>query len=217
MHKRKKVVKMVIGIVLGAAVLGAVLWGPVVSNSVEQAKYTVLEQVGNMELREYAPHLAAEVEVAGERKEAISQGFRLIADYIFGNNIAAESIAMTTPVTQQPVSAPIAMTSPVLQQEAGNGLWHVRFIMPSQYSMQSIPQPKNTAVKLVEVPAKRVAALRFSGRPSEADLAEKNTLLQGFITQKGLVSAAPATYAFYNPPWTLPFLRRNEVLMEVQP
>jgi hypothetical protein len=120
----KKLVWWFVGIV-AALLLGAALWGPIVSN-VEHPKYKVFERTGSIEIRDYAPMIVAEVEVKGERREAISKGFRVIADYIFGNNTRAQKV--TAPVTQQG-SEKIAMTAPVTQEGGGN-TWRVRLIMP---------------------------------------------------------------------------------------
>ena len=115
--------KRMLWIIVAVVILGGVLWGPIVSN-VEQAKYTVVESNNDIELRDYAPMIVAEAEVSGERAQAINQGFRIIADYIFGNNAAAQKVAMTAPVTQQQ-SEKIAMTAPVMQQSRGD-VWNVR-------------------------------------------------------------------------------------------
>jgi hypothetical protein len=123
---RKKLIWWLIG-VLGVVLLGAALWGPIVSN-VERPKYKVVLSSDNIELRDYAPMIVAEAEVTGERRVAIGKGFRLIADYIFGNNTASEKVAMTAPVSQQ-ASQKIAMTAPVTQQGEGNS-WKVYFVMP---------------------------------------------------------------------------------------
>jgi effector-binding domain-containing protein len=201
----------ILGIV-GVALLAAALWGPMVSN-VEQPQYKVAERSGNIEIRDYPPTIVAEAEVEGERREAISKGFRVIADYIFGNNTAAEKVAMTAPVTQQG-NEKIAMTAPVTQQADG-GTWRVRFIMPSKYTIETLPKPNNPAVKLREVPAKRLAAIRFSGSADEDSLKRHTEELSDFLGAKNLTPLSPPSYAFYNPPWTLPFLRRNEVMVEI--
>jgi effector-binding domain-containing protein len=200
-------------IAFGAVVLlGAALWGPIVSN-VEQPKYQVIESSGNIEIRDYAPMIVAEAEVAGDRRDAIGKGFRIIADYIFGNNTAAQKVPMTAPVTQQG-SEKIAMTAPVTQQGDGN-IWRVRFVMPSSYTMEALPKPNNPAVKLKEIGAKRYAAIRFSGMADEDSLKRRTKELNAFIRAKNLTPLSAPTYAFYNPPWTLPFLRRNEVMVEI--
>ena len=146
--------------VVAVVLLGAALWGPIVSN-VQQPKYQVVESSGNIEIRDYAPQIVAEAEVAGDRRDAIRKGFRIIADYIFGNNTSAQKVPMTAPVTQQG-SEKIAMTAPVTQQGDGN-IWRVRFVMPSSYTIETLPKPNNPAVKLKEIGAKRYAVIRFSG------------------------------------------------------
>ena len=207
----KKIVWWIVGIV-AVLLLGAALWGPIVSN-VEHPKYKVAERSGNIEIRDYAPMIVAEAQVKGERREAIGKGFRIIADYIFGNNTAAQKVPMTAPVTQQG-NEKIAMTAPVTQQGSDN-TWRVRFIMPSKYTMETLPKPNNPAVELKEIPAKRFAAIRFSGMAGEDSLKRHTKELEDFLSANTLTPLSPPTYAFYNPPWTLPFLRRNEVLVEI--
>jgi hypothetical protein len=207
----KKYMWWIIGIA-GVTLLAAALWGPIVSN-VEQPKYQVVESSGNIEIRDYAPMIVAEVDMPGERRDAIGKGFRIIADYIFGNNTAAQKVPMTAPVTQQD-SEKIAMTAPVTQQGDGN-TWRVRFIMPSNYTLETLPKPKNPAIKLKEVGARRFAVIRFSGISSEDSLQRYTKELNEFTSARGLTPLSEPIYAFYNPPWTLPFLRRNEVMVEI--
>ena len=166
----------------------------------EEPRYTVVQSQGNIEIRDYAPMIVAETEVAGERKDAINRGFRLIAGYIFGGN---------------PPKQKIAMTAPVIQQPAG-GKWKVRFVMPASYSLEDLPAPDNPAVRLHPIAAGRFAAIRFSGLSSDDNLGRHRDLLLNFLKERGLAAAADPIMAFYNPPWTLPFLRRNEVLIEIQ-
>jgi hypothetical protein len=208
---RKKYMWWIIGIA-GVTLLAAALWGPIVSN-VEQPKYEVVESSGNIEIRDYAPMIVAEVDVTGGRRDAIGKGFRIIADYIFGNNTTAQKLPMTAPVTQQD-SEKIAITAPVTQQGDGN-TWKVRFIMPSSYTMEALPKPDNPAVELKEIGAKRYAVIRFSGMAGEDSLKRYTEELNAFISAKNLTPLSAPTYAFYNPPWTLPFLRRNEVMVEI--
>lgn len=198
--------------ILGVVLLGAALWGPIVSN-VEHPKYTLIERSGNIEIRDYAPMIVADTEVTGERSEAISKGFRLIANYIFGGNSAAQKVPMTAPVTQQD-SETIAMTAPVTQQGDGKN-WRVRFIMPSRYTMETLPKPNNPAIELKEISRKRLAVIRFSGMAGEESLKRRSEELSDFLSAKNLTPLSSPSYAFYNPPWTLPFFRRNEVLVEI--
>jgi hypothetical protein len=205
--------KRVLLVLVGTAILAAILWGPIVSN-VEQARYDVVESHGNIEIRDYAPMIVAEVSVPGDRETAISAGFRKIAEYIFGNNVSSRKVAMTAPVTQKP-SEKIAMTAPVTQQ-GGEGLWQVRFVMPSSHTMESLPKPSSPDVVLRELAGKRFAVIRFSGRAKTRRLEARTRDLHAFIENKQHQAISKPTYAFFNPPWTLPFLRRNEVMIEIE-
>ncbi len=197
-------------IVPAVVIFGAMAWSQIVSN-VEQAKYQVILSEGNFEIRDYAPMIVAKTDVFGERKAAINEGFRVIADYIFGNNGPKKNVAMTAPVIQQ---QKISMTAPVTQQGSA-GQWTVRFVMPAAYTMDTLPKPNNNAVVLEQVPGKRFAVIRFSGLSSEASLKDHTAELSAFILDKKLKILSEPSYAFFNPPWTLPFLRRNEVMIEI--
>lgn len=198
--------------VAGVAGAGLVTWSAMASN-VETPDYVVSSKSGAIEIREYGPIIVAEATVEGARDKAIGQGFGIIADYIFGNNLSSAKVAMTAPVIQQS-SEKIAMTAPVTQQANGNS-WQVRFVMPSQYTMETLPKPVNSQVNLIEVPAMRVAAIRFSGSAGQRALDEQEALLRAFMSGRGLVATQPPQYAFYDAPWTLPFMRRNEIMIEV--
>jgi hypothetical protein len=187
--------------------------GNMMSN-VEQARYTLIEAEGAIEIRDYAPMIVAETQVSGERKAAIREGFRILADYIFGNNLDTAKVPMTAPVIQQS-STKIAMTAPVIQQGEGAN-WTVRFVMPAHYTLQTLPKPNNPAVELKEISAKRFVTIRFSGLADEKMLNAKTALLEDFIAERKLHTIASPVYAFFNPPWTLPFLRRNEVMVEIE-
>ncbi len=179
-------------------------------SQVEQPKYTVLESDGNIEVREYGPTIVAEVEVHGERRKALNQGFRLIADYIFGNNLSSKKVAMTAPVTQES-GEKIAMTAPVTQDGNGDG-WKVRFVMPAGYTLETLPKPKNQNVRLIAIPARKTVVIRFSGFNTDKNINSHRETLLKYIKDHGLTVLGSPTTAFYNPPWTLPFLRRNEII-----
>jgi hypothetical protein len=196
----------------GIVFLGAVLWG-LLASDVETPDYEVLRKSGDIEIRVYDPMIVAEAAVEGERAEAINRGFRIIADYIFGNNLSSDEVAMTAPVTQQSRES-ISMTAPVTQQSEGT-FWNVRFVMPSKYTMETLPKPVNPEVVLIEVPAKRFAAIRFSGFANRDTLDRHTAQLREYIAEQGLASVNTPQYAFYNAPWTLPFMRRNEVMIEI--
>jgi len=204
-----------------AVLVGITAAAPVRADSdVEHARYSVIASAGSIEIRDYAPQIVAETTVAGERDAAINEGFRRLAGYIFGDNQPAGKIAMTAPVVQEKgtgvkgAGEKVAMTAPVGQAREGDG-WNVRFTMPADYTMAKLPKPNNAAVKLIEVPGKRMAAIRFSGVVSETDLAEQEAKLRDYVQQKGLTPKGAPQYAFYDPPWTLPWNRRNEVMVEI--
>ena len=136
----------------------------------EEPSYTVLEQSGDFELRAYNPMIVAETQVSGPMDDASGAGFRLIADYIFGNNTSRtggnKKISMTAPVTMEPESEKISMTAPVSMEQTGEQ-WRVHFVMPSQYTLDTLPRPNNPAVSLREVPASNYAVIRFSGLVGE--------------------------------------------------
>ena len=205
--------KPIIWIFAGIIILAALLAGPIMSN-VEQAKYDVIETHGAIELRDYDPMIVAVVTVPGDREKAIGDGFRLIADYIFGNNISSRKVPMTAPVIQQ-LTEEIAMTAPVTQQ-AVEGFWDVQFVMPYEYTMQTLPKPNNPDVHLKQISGQRFAVIRFSGLARANSLAAHTKELEAFILENNLQTVSEPTYAFFNPPWTLPLLRRNEVMIEIK-
>ena len=182
--------------------------------SIEEPKFAVALKDGAFEIRDYAATIVAEVTVTGDQKEASSKGFRLLAGYIFGGNATRQKIAMTAPVTKTATSEKIAMTAPVTLI-AGAGEWLVRFTMPARYALIDLPVPTNKAVTIKAVPGARFAVLRFSGLAGEAKVAAKTARLVELITARGLVAVGPSSIARYNPPWTLWFLRRNEVMLPV--
>ena len=184
----------------------------------EEPKYAVLEKESPFEIRSYAPMIVAEVQVDGDLDEASSQGFRLIAAYIFGQNQVSEKIAMTAPVTvedQSVKSAKIAMTAPVgIESKAGK--WTVSFVMPTEYTMESIPKPMSPQVQLRQIPAVKKAVISFSGFYNSQKVAEKTLELEQWMKSRNLQSAGTPNFARYNPPWTLPFMRRNEVMITLR-
>jgi hypothetical protein len=183
----------------------------------EEPRFAVVERVGEVEIRQYDNRLAADVVVTGEEEDARSKGFRLLADYIFGNNTSRSSIAMTAPVAQQASrNEKIDMTAPVAQSRGPGGTWRVRFFMPSKYTQATLPKPNNPAVQIVEVPGEIMAVLRFSNSRSPEHVQEKtNELMRTIAPTRWLPAGDPVAW-FYDPPWTLPFFRRNEVAVAVR-
>ena len=202
---------MITSIIALILVVG-VLAGPVMSN-VEKPGYKVIQTEQNIEIRQYEPMIIAEVEVDGKREDAIRDGFRLIADYIFGNNTVQRDIAMTAPVQQQE-SQKFAMTAPVQQQSTGRS-WQISFVMPSKYSMETLSEPKNDRVRLKEILTKKFVVIEFSGTNSNENVTEHENQLMNYTEANQIKIIGSPKYAFYNAPWTLPFIRRNEVMIEI--
>jgi hypothetical protein len=184
---------------------------------VEQPAYVTLERRGAVELREYPPRLVAETLVSGETEaSARNAGFRRVAGYIFGDNRRAEAVAMTAPVVQAR-GEPVAMTAPVVQASAADGGWRIQFVMPSRYrTVEDLPAPNDPAVRIVSEPARRYAVRRFTGsRAPTAVATQADALLRDAAAAGWTIRGQPVAW-FYDPPWTIPFVRRNEVAAPVE-
>lgn len=185
------------------------------SSRVEHAAYLVLKKADGYEVRDYSAHIVAQTTVEGSYNEALNKGFGIIAKYIFGGNVRKQSIAMTAPVlAQEPVSEKIAMTSPVTASTEGSARV-ISFVMPKSYTLESLPTPNDSRVKLVQVPAKKMAVLRFSGtrRADRVHNMEKELLVM--LSRDEVKVVGNPSYAGYNAPWTPPWMTRNEVLIEI--
>ncbi len=193
----------------------------------EEPSYKVLVTENSFEIRQYAPMLIAETLVEGDMDEASSKGFRLIADFIFGNNQVSDSqlkskIAMTAPVTAEPQSSKIAMTAPVTLEPSSAAMtmqtatqWRISFVMPSQYTMDTIPKPKNNAVRLKEIPGKYFAVHTYSGFNNLARVQSKTDEAVAWAGKRSLKMIGTPQISRYDPPWTLPMFRRNEIMVEI--
>ena len=200
---------------LSSLLCGLILLG-VPAMAAEEPAFTVVLQEGDFAVRNYPALVVAEVTVTGDQKESASKGFRLLAHYIFGGNTKQQAIAMTAPVSQQSASEKIPMTAPVTQipQE---GAWVVRFHMPRAYTLATLPKPEDPAVHLRSVPPQKVAVVRFSGWADQKAFDAQAALLRDFIKAHGWHAAGSASLSQYNPPWTLWFARRNEVMIPLEP
>ena len=183
--------------------------------AIEKAKYQVIERDKNFELRQYAPRIVAETFVTGDFKAVGNVGFRRLYDYIDGQNIKNQNIAMTAPVTQEAESEKIAMTAPVTQEQSQNQ-WRITFLMPAEYTMETLPRPLDERVRLKEEPGYLMAAIRYSGTWSQKGFEKNKALLQAAIAQRGLTPVGQPVWARYDPPFMPWFLRRNEILIRVQ-
>ncbi len=185
---------------------------PLTVEAVEEARYDVVEQDGDFEVRRYAPHIVAATLVEGSFSEVGNEGFRRLVRYIRGENIARQMLPGATAVTGQSASEKIAMTAPVNQQ-AAKGAWRITFLMPSQYTLATLPQPLDERIVLQRVPARLVASLRYSGGWARERFDKQRARLESLLAERGLRSAGEAVFARYNPPFMPWFLRRNEVLI----
>ncbi len=187
--------------------------GAAARERVEEPAFTVLDSPAGLEIRQYGPRIAAETTVTGRNERARNDGFGRLAGYIFGGNTTRTSIAMTAPVAQ--ASEKIAMTAPVGQTPDGSGAWRIQFIMPSEYTLDTLPIPKDPSVRLVAIEPETFAVLRFSGSTrDEAVGAQKAELLRR-LTGTGWRAQGETVAWFYDPPWRLPSQRRNEVAVQV--
>lgn len=215
--------------------------------SVEEPPFEVLSQHKQFEVRQYHGQLVAEARTSGNQKEAANRGFRLLADFIFGNNTKADKIAMTAPVAQtdgsgkDEASQKIAMTAPVAQvresqkidmtaalaqvaendgSRAGESSeepgWVIRFTMPTEFTLETLPKPNNPAVVIREIPGRTMAVMKFSGYARIKTVEKKRTALTEAVAQAGLTMQQDVELAQYNPPWIPGFLRRNEVMVQIE-
>lgn len=188
--------------------------------SEETPKYDVIKKSENFEIRKYQPYIVAETTVEGDFKSAQSEAFRILAGYIFGKNRANQNIPMTAPVSQNKApqkSETIAMTAPVSQIKATKG-WTMAFMMPESYKLEELPDPIDDRIKFRQIPEKHVAVLRFSwGRGQEKFQAKAAELAEWIKQIPEFETTSSPTWAGYDPPWTLPFARRNEVMYDLKP
>ncbi len=192
----------------------AILGGPALA--LEEPSFSVIATVDGIEYRQYQPYLVAETVVTGaaDRGEAANIGFRRLFNYIRGDNQVQAELASGAVVNQQPVSAKIDMTAPVRQIPQAQG-WSIAFIVPSEFDQASVPQPTNAEVNIRAVPGELVAVLEYSGRWTDANAEQHKTQLLSAVSAAGLTTYGEVVTAFYNSPFSLPFMRRNEVMVAV--
>lgn len=192
-----------------------------VRSGTEEPAFVETDRIGAIEIRTYGERIAAQTVVTGTSEAARNRGFQRLAGYIFGGNTARTSIAMTAPVAQATDgeraggSRSIAMTAPVAQGASGADRWTIQFFMPSEYTMATLPVPRDPAVVLAVVPAETYAVLRFSGTAPARTVADKQAELEAGLAGSAWVLQGDPVVWFYDPPWTIPTLRRNEVAVRV--
>ncbi len=206
-------------VILSAIAALVAVWSLVgyFTSGAEQIKYSVLKKAGGYEVRNYPAHIAAQTTVEGTSisGEAFNEAFRIIAGYIFGGNVKKESIAMTTPVVAQGSSENIAMTAPVIASASGSSQV-VSFSMPSGYTLATLPTPNDSRVKIVEVPEQKMAVIRFSWYRTDRRFEKMRQQLFADLARDNVKMIGTPIFAGYNPPWTPPWMNRNEIMVEVQ-
>ncbi len=193
-------------------------WG-FFGSRVEHTDYTVVKKMNGYEIREYPAHIVAQTTLEGSLSESMNSGFSIVARYIFGGNTKKESIAMTAPVVAQSnahekVSEPITMTAPVVATTEG-GSHTISFGMPRSYTLETLPTPNDPRVRIVMIPTKNYAALRFSGYRSDARIKKMQERLNTLLARDGVATEEGTAYAGYNAPGTPPWMNRNEVLRAI--
>lgn len=196
-------------------VAGCTLFG--IRAGYEQPSYEVIAEIATVEIRHYGPRLVAQTVVeADDELQARAAAFRILAAYIFGENTAKDDIAMTTPVAVEQQSMKIDMTTPVETTAVENGRYAMRFFLPSSLTLETAPAPTDPRVQLAMVPANTLAVRRFTGsRRPQAVAKRAEELLQTLSGSKWQPVGRPFSL-FYDPPWTISFLRRNEVAVSVE-
>lgn len=190
--------------------------------AIEEPAFEVIRKTGGIEIRRYDSFIVAEtlVQDADSRDEASNEGFRRLFRYISGDNRSREKMQMTAPVIQAgskqdgDKGEKIAMTAPV-QQVATDAGWLVAFVLPLEYTLATAPLPADARISLREVAPRTVAVLRFSGRWTDSNIDEHRQKLLAGLKQSGARLLGEVEFAAYNAPFALPFMRRNEVMVEI--
>jgi hypothetical protein len=187
-----------------------------INTGTEQPKYEVIERIGNsIEIRRYAPRIAAETTIDLTKSgNPRGEAFRIVASYIFGANKGKKKIDMTSPVEIKTEGEKIAMTAPVEVNKSQERL-AMRFFMPAQYTKEELPEPTDSRVRLVEIPSETAAVLRFTGSTDDVAISVRTAELLKLLGRTNWKIYGTPTAFFYNPPWTIPFLRRNEIAVAV--
>jgi effector-binding domain-containing protein len=204
----KKSLFLVMGVFISAQTLMAL----------EEPEYTVIKKTGDIEIREYNSYLVAETIVSSEFEEAGNDAFSRLFGYIDGENINNESIEMTAPVSQEAVDMEgqkIEMTVPVSQEKMPSGQYRIAFVMPGEFTLSTLPKPKDERIEIREIPAKKVAVIRYSGTWSEENYSENETLLYQFLREQGYKIKGKPMWARYDPPFMPWLFRRNEIMIEI--
>lgn len=208
-------------IIIVLIIIGFAIWSAwsLYAYTVETLSYKVIEVKDDYEIRMYEPYIAMQTEVEGDFQQSINNGFRVLAGYIFGGNTGKQSVAMTAPVieTKKVENVKVAMTAPVLEQKnSENNKRIITFTAPKEYTLETLPKPDSDKIKFVQVPAKKYAAHKFTWYYTDARVAEKKEYLLKLLSDNKVKTLGEPMFAGYSGPGTMPFLMRNEILVEVE-
>jgi hypothetical protein len=199
----------------------AVLWSALsfyFEKSIEMPKFSLLEKKNGYEIRHYEPYLTAQVEVTGTYTQASTQGFKILANYIFGNNLKDVNLSMSSNTigNRKPASEKMSMTAPVMENKViNNNTRIISFVMPSKYTKETLPKPNNPQVKIVPIPSKKMAVLTYSWYATESRVENKKRLLLLYLKRDSLLHSPEIQTARYNAPFNPPWMNRNEILTEI--
>jgi hypothetical protein len=220
----------IILITLGVALLAWTVWS-FYAYTVETLSYAVIEKNGDYEIRQYAPYIAMQTEVEGDSSEALNAGFRILANYIFGGNVAQQKVSMTAPVMESQTtpsssqgstlskegnSTQVSMTAPVMEQKSVNGKRIITFTAPKEYTIDALPKPNSDKIKFIQVPAKKYAVHGFTWYYTADRIDAKKKYLLELLAKDNIKVLGEPMFAGYNGPGTMPFLMRNEILVEIK-
>ena len=193
-----------------------IFWGTNLS-ALEEPKYSVLKEYENFEIRNYDSYLVAEVDIEGSYNKTGNEAFRILAGYIFGDNQSSTKMNMTAPVESEAIqpSERMNMTAPVFSNKNVNGYTY-RFVMESKYTHETLPVPNNSKIRITEIKDRVMAVISFSGRWSQKNFEKHEQILVNDLKNAGIGVASEAIYARYNAPFTPWFLRRNEIMFEIE-
>lgn len=183
----------------------------------ETLRYNILKQDGDFEIRQYDSYIVAQIEVLSDMKDATSSGFMKLFRYISGNNISKAKIEMTIPATEKQVSVSekLPMTSPVTTERVASNAYTISFVMPSNYTLDTLPEPKDKSITFKQVPEHQAAVITFHGRMSE-ELAQKEVgKLKEWLSKNKMAPRSNFIMAQFNPPWIPGFMRKNEIIVEI--
>lgn len=185
------------------------------TSRVSEPSFKVVKQSNGYTIRKYEDYIVAKVKVNGPYEKSMNEGFRILAGYIFGANTSKASIKMTAPVVEENKSESISMTAPVIEENSSNEERIVSFVMPKQYTLATLPFPNDQRIKFEQIPSHYAAVLTYSWYNTDQRVKEKKAELLNLLSQDAIPALSVPQGARFNPPWTIPFMLRNEVMVKI--